>query len=141
MKQSHMLVLAQFSLIIAITFYAPLWSGWIQNIFVIIGLVLGIWAIVHMNFKVSVFPDAKKGQKLIMKGPYTYVRHPMYTSVLLITYVWTLNRFDVITVTLWILLLITLLVKIRYEEEQLQKYFRNYSSYTAKTKRLIPFLF
>ena len=49
-----------------------------------VGGILGLAALFYNrigNFRV--YPEIKPGFKLITDGPYNYIRHPMYTSVIL----------------------------------------------------------
>ncbi len=65
----------------------------------------------------------------------------MYTSVLLITLAWMLERPLAFRMGLWVALAMTLWVKLRYEEQLLLARFPLYEEYRMRTKHLIPFLF
>jgi len=65
----------------------------------------------------------------------------MYTSVLLITLALVVERPLTFRMALWIGLVVTLWVKIRYEEQLLLARFPSYEKYRVRTKSLIPFLF
>lgn len=134
-------VVVQFGLIFAIAWYAGIWGGAAQNLLMAFGVVLGLWAIAAMRFKVSVFPEVHSGQRLYAGGPYQFIRHPMYTAVLLTTLTWVSSRPDIIAVALWLLLLADLLLKLRYEEQKLSAHFPEYAAYMHRTKRLIPFVY
>lgn len=141
MKKSHVLVGIQFLLIAVIIWYCGVRGELWQNVITGMALVLGIWAIAVMKFHVSVLPDVRDTQELYIGGPYRYIRHPMYTAVLLATGVWVFNRLDVIAITLWVLLLVDLLIKLRYEEGLLIAKFPEYKEYAQQTKHLIPYMF
>lgn len=138
MKKSLLLVAVQFSIIAGIIVYCGVRGEVWQNIITISALLLGLWAIAIMKFKVSILPDASTVKQLYASGPYTYVRHPMYFAVLVSTGAWVFNRPDVISIFLWLTLLVDLLIKIQYEEGLLMKKFPHYSRYAATTKKLIP---
>lgn len=139
--KSRLFVYIQFVLIIAIALYSDVWGGYFQNSIMIAGAILGLWAIILMKLRVNIFPEVRSSQELYTNGPYRYIRHPMYMAVLMVTISWVFNRFDLITVSMWILLLIDLILKLRYEEELLKKEFDSYESYMKKTKRLLPYLY
>lgn len=106
-----------------------------------IGLVLGVWAVWVMkigNFRVT--PDIPSNSRLVTSGPYEYIRHPMYASLLLITLALILDHLSPFRLFLWLILLADLLMKLNYEEELLSGRFKGYSSYKQRTKRLIPFI-
>ena len=64
----------------------------------------------------------------------------MYTSVLLITLAWVVERPLPFRMALWVGLVVTLWVKLRYEEQLLLARFPKYEAYRRQTKRLIPFV-
>ena len=79
---------------------------------VAVALLLAVWALVHNppgNFNIS--PVQRNGGELIITGPYRWVRHPMYTSVLLgsATLAWLSE--SLIGWTAWSALAVVLLVK------------------------------
>ena len=64
----------------------------------------------------------------------------MYTSVLLVALAWVLGSPLPYRILLWVGLIITLMVKLRYEERLLMERFPEYDAYRRQTKRLIPFV-
>ena len=136
------LVGIQFVLIGMIAFTPPLWpSGWSLRAILVVAGGLGLWALQAMGLRqVKVFPEVHGRGKLIVLGPYRWVRHPMYTSVLLVTLAWTLGSPFPYRILLWVGLVMTLSVKLRYEERLLMERFPEYEAYRRQTKRLIPFV-
>jgi len=116
----------------------------IQNpvliIFEIIALILGGWAvsIIIYKSKIHVTPEVPIGANLVTKGPYALIRHPMYTSLLLLTLVLIVNLFTWQRLIFWVILLLDLMIKLNYEEKILEKHFHGYRDYQKKTKKLIP---
>ncbi|MDH3504799.1 MAG: isoprenylcysteine carboxylmethyltransferase family protein [Nitrospirota bacterium] len=136
------LVGVQFVLIGMLAFTGPLWPpGWSIRGIGIVGGVVGLWALQVMGLRqVKVFPEVPGQGKLIVLGPYRWIRHPMYTSVLLVTLAWTLGSPLPYRILLWVGLVMTLSVKLRYEERLLMERFPDYEAYQRQTKRLIPFV-
>ena len=136
------LVGIQFVLIGVIALTGPLWpSGWILRSILGVGGVVGVWALQIMGLRqVKVFPEVAGQGKLVVLGPYRWVRHPMYTSVLLVTLAWVLGSPLSYRILLWVGLVITLSVKLHYEERLLLERFPEYEAYRRQTKRLIPFV-
>ena len=93
-----------------------------------------------MRFRFSILPDASEGQELRTGGPYRFVRHPMYTAVLLAAMSLVSHRPDFASAIAWVLLLAVLLAKINIEEAQLLKKFSEYRAYQERTKKLIPWI-
>ena len=64
----------------------------------------------------------------------------MYTSLLLITLGWMVEQPWPFRMALWVGLVVTLWVKLRYEESLLIERFPEYDAYRRETKRLIPYM-
>jgi protein-S-isoprenylcysteine O-methyltransferase Ste14 len=132
---SFFLVLLQFTFI----FFIP------DNIFLQIIFVLsfipGLFAILVMKFNFNIAPDFKPGAIFINKGPYKFIRHPMYTTVLLSILCLVINYFSVLRLSIFIFLSITLIMKITFEEKILSDKFDSYREYKIKTKKLIPYIY
>ena len=104
--------------------------------------LLGLWAIGTMgigNFNVT--PDGKHRARLVTGGPYRYIRHPMYTALLMGSLSLVLDAFSLLRLAMWLVLLVDLLVKLNYEERLLSQDLEGYSTHIQRTKRLIPFLY
>lgn len=141
MLRSYLLVSIQFVLIGIVAWYGGVWGDTIANGFVLAGVLIGVAAIVTMKFRVSVLPEVREGQTLYTGGPYAFVRHPMYTAVLLATFGWVLNRPDAVSIVLWLMLVVDLRIKLGHEEGALLARFPDYANYMAQTKRLIPYIY
>jgi len=108
----------------------------------VIGLIIGIAAIYKNRFgNFNIRPDIKEDCKLITDGIYAYVRHPMYTSVLVAMFGIMLLYINIFEIILYTILLINMLIKMFYEEKLWNCNGENYREYAQKTSRLIPFLF
>ncbi len=87
--------------------------------------------------------EIRKEHELIVAGPYAYVRHPMYSSMLL----WSVS-FSLLTANwfyagcLWTGVFILLFFRVPDEENLMYEQFgAQYLEYKEKTRRLIPYLF
>jgi protein-S-isoprenylcysteine O-methyltransferase Ste14 len=106
-----------------------------------VGLLVGVWAMAEFKFRFNIFPELLKNSTLITSGPYRFVRHPIYTAVLMITLAYLINTPKFSNYIMWAVLLIILLVKLHHEETLLRERFSDYEDYTARTKKLVPFVF
>ena len=105
------------------------------------GLFFGLWAIAHNrlgNFNIR--PDIKHGCEMISSGPYRFVRHPMYTSVLLMMAGVLVSTPIGVEAVLFVFLFIVLSAKARREEHLWCDYHNGYMAYKAKTKMFVPFV-
>jgi protein-S-isoprenylcysteine O-methyltransferase Ste14 len=106
------------------------------------GLFLGFWAILSMEFgNFNIIPDPVQGARLVMKGPYQWIRHPMYLALLLTTLPLVLESWSPMRLSYWLILLINLLLKINYEEQLLVMNLEGYQNYRNRSSRLIPFIY
>jgi protein-S-isoprenylcysteine O-methyltransferase Ste14 len=116
----------------------------------IAGCVIGIYSIwwfyrIHKSLGDNWSPvlEIRKEHTLIVDGPYKWVRHPMYSDMLL----WfvsfaliTANWFYAITILTGLIILFS--VRIPDEEKlMIDRFGQQYIAYMKRTKRLIPFLF
>ncbi len=97
-----------------------------------LGSALVLW---RLGKSFSILPEARK---LVTGGPYSHVRHPLY-SVEIITILGTALQFAapwswiiaaIVVVLLW--------VRSHFEEQVLAESFPEYAAYRTRTKRFIP---
>jgi protein-S-isoprenylcysteine O-methyltransferase Ste14 len=86
----------------------------------------------------TVEPLPKADGKLSTDGLYKYVRHPMYSSVLLLSLGIALVSGNVFKYLLVIALAILFYYKSNYEEHFLSRKYKNYSRYAKKTPKFFP---
>jgi protein-S-isoprenylcysteine O-methyltransferase Ste14 len=101
----------------------------------VMGILVIIVAILQLNKNLTPFPTPKENGELIESGLYQYVRHPIYSGIILTSLgvgfydgnVWKIS----IGIALWILFFF----KSRYEESQLIRKFSKYLAYQKRTRR------
>lgn len=103
------------------------------------GLALFMWSFVSLpRASFSIMPEPKKNNELCEFGPYRYVRHPMYTSVLLCA-VSAATIYDQAWKWLAVLTLgLVLWIKLTLEERLLKEKHNAYAEYVKRTKALVP---
>jgi protein-S-isoprenylcysteine O-methyltransferase Ste14 len=112
----------------------------LQIVFVL-AISLGVWALWIINFKnFRLTPNFPKDTRLVAKGPYKLIRHPMYSCLLLTTLMIVLDDLSIIRIAIWIILFIDLYIKLVYEEKLIIDRNTDYLIYKRGTKRLIPFI-
>ncbi|MCY1719198.1 isoprenylcysteine carboxylmethyltransferase family protein [Prolixibacteraceae bacterium Z1-6] len=84
----------------------------------------------------------EKSSKLVDTGIYRYIRHPLYSSLLFLSWGTFLKNTDWIFLPVVILSNIFLYFTALADEKECIRYFGNaYAEYTKRTKRFIPFIF
>ena len=141
--KSTLLVVIQFSCIGFLVFTCKYNQMGASAIFdIAISILLAFWSIYTMQkSKLRIFPEPSIDAILITDGPYRYIRHPMYTSVLLGCLGLVLIQFNLIRLAIFGLLVLNLLFKLHWEETMLKRKFDDYRKYCADTFKLVPFIY
>ena len=105
------------------------------------GLIICVWARLTLGRNWSGTITVKEDHELITRGPYRFVRHPIYTGILTMCFAALLvigNFSGFIGITL---IFLGIWVKLRDEEAvMLQQFPAEYPAYCERVKRLIPFV-
>ncbi|HIM95307.1 MAG TPA: hypothetical protein EYM53_01655, partial [Gammaproteobacteria bacterium] len=92
--------------------------------FLTLSIVIGLTAVVNMKLSnLNIVPTLKDRHQLVTHGIYRFIRHPMYTSVLLFCLALTLTVTDKQTIIVMFILLINLILKSTLEEKLLSERF------------------
>jgi protein-S-isoprenylcysteine O-methyltransferase Ste14 len=84
----------------------------------------------------------EKTTQLVTKGPYKFIRHPLYASLLYLAWGIFLKHISPLSLALIVLVSLTLFLTAVYEErENLHNFGEIYADYIQHTKRFIPFFF
>tara|TARA_Y100000991_G_scaffold168378_1_gene130164 strand:+ start:99 stop:572 length:474 start_codon:yes stop_codon:yes gene_type:complete len=101
---------------------------------IITSLIFILIAIKDLGSNLSPFPRPIMNGNLITSGIYRYTRHPMYYSLILISFGYFLIKLSFYHLVLTISLSLIIKIKIILEEKYLNKKFKNYLLYTDKVK-------
>lgn len=86
--------------------------------------------------------DFENTGELITSGIYQYIRHPMYSSLLLLTWGALLKNIDPLTLGLTVFSTVSLALAIKAEERENQAFFGEaYQRYMQYSKKVIPFIY
>ena len=83
---------------------------------------------------------APKGGGLIRRGPYRFVRHPMYAAALLLIWATVLSHRSPSTLLIGAAVTLAAVARILDEERRLRGRYPDYADYARSTKALLPFI-
>ncbi len=107
----------------------------VSLLLLIAGILFSICALLVLGRSISLLPEARR---LVTRGPYALVRHPLYLGEMVAVAGIALQHFSG-----WALLLLGLgcafqIQRMKYEESVLLQSFPEYADYMARTARLVP---
>jgi len=142
--KSKILVFIQFAAIFVLALPLGTPTTYLKSglFFIVVGLSVGLLALRKNrlgNFNIR--PDIKENCDLITDGIYGYIRHPMYTSVLVSSLGLMLLYFNNFYLVVYLVLLLNMLIKMFYEESLWKCHSDEYEVYKKNTSRLIPYIF
>ena len=142
MQVKHLFVLSQFICIAILSYFGHILAIDWFFILQLAGAGLGIWAVRSVgDNNWSVYPTPNEDSSISANGAYKYVRHPMYTALLLFFLPVALRADGWFSWIIYGILVFTLIVKIVFEEKQLIKKHAEYADFKKVIKkRLIPYI-
>ena len=108
--------------------------NYISNFLITLALIIIVFSVKELWKSLSPMPRPKENSKLITSGIYRLFRHPMYYSLIIISFSFFLKSLTIYNLILSILLTFIISNKIKIEEEYLTKKFHNYTSYKNEVK-------
>lgn len=107
----------------------------------LLGCGFAVWARVVLGGNWSGSVTVKENHVLITRGPYQWVRHPIYTGILLLLVGTAIASGTAVTVMEVAAVTLALWLKLRTEERFMQETFgEQYREYCRRVKALIPFV-
>ncbi|MEM7375518.1 MAG: TIM-barrel domain-containing protein [Bacteroidota bacterium] len=113
---------------------------WIGIGMALLGIVLILIAMLQLNRHLSPFPSPTSDSQLIQHGLFAWIRHPIYSGIVLGALGWGLYSDHGVRIGIGVLLLFLFYVKASYEEQLLKDRFEAYESYMKKTGMFFPII-
>ena len=123
------------------SFLPAIWFTVAGLLITIAGLAFAIWARVHLGKNWSGMPTIREEHTIIRTGPYRFVRHPIYSGLILALTGTAIGIGYFIIFCCVILIFGLFVIKFRMEEKfLLEEFGEEYVRYKRDVKALIPFL-
>ncbi len=125
-----------------LTAYHPtLLSANIGALLTILGVALAIWARAYLGRHWGMPMSQKENAELVTTGPYAFIRHPIYTGML-VALIGSSLALGLFFLFVLIVSGIYFIYSATQEEKRMAMIFAStYPAYKARTKMLIPFIF
>ena len=115
---------------------------WMAAILCLAGLAICVWARATLGRNWSGTITFKEGHELIERGPYRFVRHPIYTGLMAMFLATSVAFGHLGGLVAVILAFASFWIKWSEEEKLMRQHFpEQYRSYERRVKRIIPFVF
>ena len=109
-------------------------SYFLGILIIIIASIFILIAIKDLGRNLSPFPKPKANSNLVTTGIYRFMRHPMYYSLIIISFGVFLTKLSIYHLFLTITLALLIKFKIILEEQYLKNKFKNYFLYKNVVK-------
>ncbi|HZR21553.1 MAG TPA: amino acid permease [Verrucomicrobiae bacterium] len=105
------------------------------------GAFFGLAGVAALKGNRTAFPKPGEQSRFIQHGIYAYVRHPLYTSVILVCAGWALTWGSLVALMVALLMLPFFYAKAKVEEGWLRQKFPEYNAYERRVRRFVPGMF
>jgi protein-S-isoprenylcysteine O-methyltransferase Ste14 len=140
---------------IALVFIGPRqfagWPSWpfpsravclgIGIVFLLPGMAIFLAGLRKLGSNLTPLPHPKENATLVETGPYRFVRHPIYSGGILLSFGWAFFTQGWFTFVYSVLLLVLFDIKSRREEKCLTDAFPSYPDYQRRVRKFIPFIY
>jgi len=116
-------------------------ARWVGLALMIAGLPLALTALTRLGPALTALPYPTDEARLVQTGPYSIVRHPIYSGLILGAFGWGLYLASWLTLGYAVLLFVLFDLKSRREEQWLVERFAEYPEYRTRVRKLIPWLY
>jgi protein-S-isoprenylcysteine O-methyltransferase Ste14 len=114
---------------------------WAAGVLSVIGVAVALWARFTLGRNWSGVVTLKEEHELVERGPYRFVRHPIYTGILTMYFATAIGLGHLAGFVGTLLIFLSFWIKLRDEEQlMLQQFPERYAAYRQRAKRIIPFI-
>lgn len=129
----------------------PSWPAWEQPWLLIgriVGVILGglggllaVGGVFSLGNSLTAVPRPKENAQLVKNGAYRWVRHPIYSGLIIGAFGLALMRASWLGLLYTLILFIFFDIKSRREEVWLREKYGEYTAYQQRVRKLIPFIY
>ena len=113
----------------------------VADVMGVAGVAILLWARTVLGGNWSGAVTLKENHELIQRGPYAYVRHPIYSGLMLLGLGTAVHYATLGGFALLVLVWIGFAMKMRQEEQLMTEHFPDrYPAYRARVKAIVPFV-
>lgn len=147
---SHVLLLAEIATVFVVItqllwniakWDLPIMVRWVGLMLFVGGVLLSVYSRVVLGDAYSTARNFSKPDHLIQHGPYSYVRHPIYSGTLLMGSGFELVVASYLFFAVLILGTVIIYFCAKEEEKRLMNWFLEYRDYQKRVKKFVPFIF
>lgn len=139
------LVFLQFALLGALIVIpsasAPEYSTEVAGLLYSFAVLIAVPAVINLRPALTALPEPRDRAPLVTHGIYRWIRHPMYTALLLLAGGLALTRWTLLAGLLLLGLVSVLLIKSRYEDRLLRQRWALAIDYQRRTGAFLPRIF
>ena len=107
----------------------------------LIGALTALAGVLSLGQNLTAVPYPKEDATLVESGIFRFVRHPIYSGIILGSLGWGLLSNSLLTLLLTLVLFIFFDVKSRREEQWLSEKYADYTTYQTRVRKLIPLIY
>ena len=107
----------------------------------LIGALTALAGVLSLGQNLTAVPYPKEDASLVESGIFRFVRHPIYSGIILSSLGWGLLSNSLLTLLLALVLFIFFDVKSRREEQWLSEKYADYTTYQTRVRKLIPLIY
>ena len=123
----------------AFSFPLPVWLRWVGFVLGLFSVAFWTWTQIHLDTQWSAQLQLRQGHHLVTSGPYTRIRHPLYSAMFGWASALGLLTANWIFVAMAVLSIAGTVVRVPKEEQMMIEAFGDeYKTYMQRTGRFFP---
>ena len=116
-------------------------AGVLGLLLMLLGALVAGVGVLNLGRNLSPLPEPKSDTKLVETGLYGWVRHPIYSGLIMGCFGWGLYNHSLLTLLLAVGVFIFFDIKARREERMMAARLAGYRDYMQRVRRFIPYIY